>query len=74
MIELNVYLEDGRVLKYCVANNDKAREHANAIVTTGWRNITDGMMEYYPVHKVMKVTWKAETKDVLMEKYETKGQ
>lgn len=66
---INVYLQDGRVLRYEVSSPEKAREHAHRIVTTGWRNTTDGIMEYYPVHQVLKVTF-TDPKDLLSEKYE----
>jgi hypothetical protein len=69
MKTVNVYMQDGRVFKYQVSDGAKAREHAHRIITTGWRNVTDGVMEYYPVHQVLKVTWDYE-EDELGTKYE----
>jgi len=69
MTTINVYMQDGRVLKYDVANGTKAREHAHRIVTQGWRNVTDDVMEYYPVHQVLKVTFAYE-EDYMGTRYE----
>ena len=69
MTTINVYMQDGRVFKYDVINMAKAREHAHRIITSGWRNVTDGIMEYYPVHQVLKVTFVYE-EDELGTKYE----
>lgn len=66
---INVYMQDGRVFNYQVANVAKAREHAHRIITEGWRNVTDGVMEYYPTHQVLKVTFNYE-EDFLGTKYE----
>jgi hypothetical protein len=72
MTKINVYMQDGRVFNYEVANPIKAREHAHRIVTLGWRNVVDGIMEYYPVHQVLKVTFE-DPKDDLSQKYEGKS-
>lgn len=69
--QINVYMQDGRVFKYNVANTAKAREHAHRIITLGWRNVTDGIMEYYPVHQILKVAFPYEQDD-LGTKYEGK--
>ena len=69
MVKINVYMQDGRVFSYEVINAVKAREHAHRIVTLGWRIMTDGVMEYYPVHQVLKVTF-PDPKDELSLKYE----
>jgi len=69
MTKINVYMQDGRVFNYDVANPTKAREHAHRIITLGWRNVTDGIMEYYPVHQILKVTFE-DPKDILAVKYE----
>ena len=66
---INVYMIDGRVFSYDVANAVKAREHAHRIVNHGWRNAVDGVMEYYPVHQVLKVTWPTPD-DLMSTKYE----
>ena len=71
MIQINIYMEDGRTFSYDVANAVKAREHAHRIVNYGWRNIVDGVMEYYPTHQINKVTFEA-PKDMMATKYEEK--
>lgn len=68
-IPINIYLQDGRTFSYEVANSVKAREHAHRIINYGWRNAVDGMMEYYPVHQVLKVTF-PEPDDLMSIKYE----
>lgn len=67
-MDINVYLQDGRIFTYQVADCAKAREHAHCIVTRGWRNCVNGIMEYYPVHQVLKVTWN-NNDDYLSSKY-----
>lgn len=54
--KINVYIDDGRVFTYPVKTESSAREHASAIVTSGYRSVTDGCFTYYPVHRVLKVT------------------
>ena len=71
-VTLNVYMQDGRVFKYDVCDQAKAREHAHRIITTGWRNESKGIMEYYPVHQVLKVTWES-TPDPMTTKYEARA-
>lgn len=54
-IEIEVYLDDGRVAYYEVDSPDKAREHIGAIIKTGWRASTkDGVFEWYPPHRIVK--------------------
>ena len=72
-MKINVYMQDGRVFDYDVANCTKAREHAHRIVNYGWRNVVDGIMEYYPVHQVLKVTFEYK-EDYMGTKYEGKSQ
>ena len=69
-IGIKVYLVDGRVMEYFVEDATKAREHAHRIINYGWRNITKGVMEYYPVWQVLKVTFAA-PEDIMSKKYET---
>jgi hypothetical protein len=69
MVKITVYMEDGRTFCYEVVNAVKAREHAHRIVNYGWRNIVDGVMEYYPVHQINKVTF-PDPKDLMSTKYE----
>ena len=73
MVTINVYMEDGRVFTYEVINAIKAREHAHRIITLGWRNCTDGVMEYYPIHQINKVTF-SDPKDLMSKKYESKAE
>jgi len=70
-VELKVYMQDGRVFKYNVEDAIKAREHAHRIVNYGWRNVVNGVMEYSPVHQVLKVTFK-DPEDEMAKKYEAK--
>jgi hypothetical protein len=70
MTTVNVYMQDGRVFSYEVTDSVKAREHAHRIVTLGWRNSIGKVMEYYPVHQVLKVTFDRPD-DMLDKKYES---
>jgi len=57
MIKLSVYMDDGRVFEYDVSSPDKAREHASAIIITGYRHTpkeTDDL-EWYPPHRINKI-------------------
>ena len=71
MITITVYMNDGRCFKYEVEDSVKAREHAHRIINFGWRNVINGIMEYYPPYKINKVTF-PDPKDELSEKYEGK--
>lgn len=71
MVKITVYLQDGRTPSYLVADGQKAREHAHRIITQGWRNVTDGIMEYYPIHQIVKVAF-PKPLDELSEKYEAR--
>lgn len=70
---ITVYLQDGRTFNYYVSDPIKAREHAHRIINYGWRNVVNGVMEYYPVHQVLKVTFPDPT-DLMSEKYESKSE
>lgn len=50
-----VYLDNGVVYEYEVDSHDKVREHADAIVKTGYRHTKAGEMTHYPPHRIMKV-------------------
>lgn len=55
---IRVYMDDGRVFTYQVPNQGKAREHASAIVATGYRHVDKKdpfTMEHYPPHRIVKV-------------------
>ena len=66
---IRVYMQDGRVFGYHVANAAKAREHAHRIINYGWRNEEEGEMCYYPVHQILKVKFDMPDKDELAGKY-----
>lgn len=54
-LEIEVYLDDGRVAFYEVDSPEKAREHIGAIMKNGWRSSNpDGTFEWYPVHRILK--------------------
>ncbi len=55
MNKIEVYLDDGRVFSYDVANELKVREHASAIVATGYRHCDSEVFEHYPPHRILKV-------------------
>lgn len=56
-MKVSIYLDDGRIHSYEVADSDKAREHATGIVKGGWRFNPDGedWFEHYPPHRILKV-------------------
>ena len=68
-MKVNVYMTGGRVFSYEVANAIKAREHAHRIINYGWGRAVEGVMEYYPSHQILKVTW-PDPKDYMSYKYE----
>lgn len=57
MTKVSVYLDDGRVREYDVDTPDKGREHAAAIIATGYRSTPEGGgdLEWYPPHRISKV-------------------
>jgi hypothetical protein len=55
-MQISVYLDDGRVYEYEVADELKAREHCSAIAATGYRhNDGTGVFEHYPPHRITKI-------------------
>lgn len=52
---IQTYIDDGRVFEYEVANPGKAREHASAIVRSGYRHNDGEEFEHYPPHRILKV-------------------
>lgn len=54
LITVSVYVDDGRVFEYLCAP-EKGREHAGAIVATGYRSVRSGVLEWYPPHRITKV-------------------
>ncbi len=57
MALLEVYMASGVVYSYKVATNDKGREHAHHIITTGYRHTPIGSddLEWHPPHAILKV-------------------
>ncbi len=54
-MKIEIYIDDGRVYGYDVANEEKGREHSAAIVANGYRHLGDGYLEHYPPHRILKV-------------------
>ena len=54
-MKVSVYLDDGRVFEYEVADPIKGREHAAAIIKTGYRHSDGDDLEWYPPHRIQKV-------------------
>jgi hypothetical protein len=54
-MNIEVYMDDGRVFSYDVAHSGKAREHSAAIVRDGYRHNDGDVFEHYPPHRVLKV-------------------
>lgn len=57
MTQVQVYLDFGVVHEYEVDNPIKGREHAAAIIETGYRHTPIGSpdLEWYPPHRIVKV-------------------
>lgn len=53
--KIQIYLDDGRVFEYELPSEEKVREHASAIVATGYRHNDGKTFEHYPPHRIMKV-------------------
>lgn len=61
-VTIDVYIDDGRVFYYDVGSTGKAREHADAIIKTGYRHVAAGdltTLECFPPHRISKVKIKA---------------
>ena len=52
---IQIYLDDGRVFEYEVKDAIKGREHAAAIVASGYRASDGDDLEWYPSHRIIKV-------------------
>ncbi len=52
---IQVYLDDGRIFEYDVVSAEKVREHASAIIKTGYRHNDGVTFEHYPPHRILKV-------------------
>lgn len=55
MTQVSVYLDDGRVFDYEVADPMNGREHASAIIKAGYRHSQGIDLEWYPPHRILKV-------------------
>lgn len=56
--KINVYLTNGNVNVYEVPNEAKAREHADSIIRTGYRSVSEeepNVLTYWPPHAILKV-------------------
>lgn len=55
--EVSVYLDSGVVYFYSVSDRIKGREHAAAIIRTGYRHTPEGSddLEWFPPHRIVKV-------------------
>lgn len=54
---VEIYMDDGRVFSYEVETADKVREHASAIIATGYRHSDEktGLWEWYPPYRILKI-------------------
>jgi len=55
MYSIEIYLDDGRIFSYEVNSEEKVREHASAIIKTGYRHNDGLVFEHYPPHRILKV-------------------
>jgi hypothetical protein len=58
MVKISVYIDTGNVYEYEVGNEATAREHADAIIKTGYRSVqTDALttLTWWPPHRISKV-------------------
>ena len=56
-IKISVYIDTGNVWEYEVDSPASAREHADAIVKTGYRSQQEssGPLTWWPPHRISKV-------------------
>lgn len=54
-ITVKVYVDTGVTYEYDVSTAESAREHAQAIVDTGYRHTADGYLTHFPPHRIVKV-------------------
>ena len=57
-MKISVYIDTGNVFEYEVASEATAREHADAIIKTGYRSVqTDDptTLTWWPPHRIAKV-------------------
>ena len=58
MPKISVYIDTGNVLEYEVATEATAREHADAIIKTGYRSVQADdplTLTWWPPHRITKV-------------------
>lgn len=57
MTTIEIYMDDGRVFYYEVYDPNKAREHAYAIIKTGYRHTPNETndLEWYPPTRILKI-------------------
>lgn len=58
MVKIQVYVDTGNVFQYEVESEDKAREHAEAIIRTGYRSAQADeptVLTWWPPHRITKV-------------------
>lgn len=55
--KIQVYLDNGLVFEYFVANPNKGREHAHEIIKSGYRHTPEGTndLEWFPPHRIVKI-------------------
>lgn len=57
-VEIAVYVDNGNVYEYSVHNENTARDHASAIIQTGYRSVDKNNRKeitWYPPHRIVKV-------------------
>jgi len=52
---IQIYVDHGVVYEYEVESAEKVREHASAIVETGYRHNDGSTFVHYPPHRILKV-------------------
>lgn len=58
MPKISVYIDNGNVLEYDVSTEASAREHADAIIKTGYRSVQADnplILTWWPPHRIAKV-------------------
>lgn len=58
MPKISVYLDNGNVLEYDVGSEASSREHADAIIKTGYRSVQEDnplILTWWPPHRIAKV-------------------
>jgi len=68
-ITMYIYFKNGNVFCYQVESIQKAREHADKIWNTGYRQIINNRMEWFGPHYIDKICWDVNENDYLGKKY-----